>query len=139
MSAEKILEANQKLLRTTPADSGRTLKEDGTVVNLADLMALISAAVELLGGTVTTSSDGSDVGLVESLPNAQVAIVQNNSTVVDLMGLECLAAGDVAVKFTNDLVAFTRTVVAGQIIYGRIVAVMATNTTIADADFIGLK
>ena len=34
-----ILDANQKLLLRTPAASGRMIKEDGTVVNLAELLA----------------------------------------------------------------------------------------------------
>ena len=88
---------------------------------------------------VPFDSTGRSVDLVESLPSAQIVITPNDSTVVDIMGLECLVSGTVAVKFTNDAVAFTRTVVAGQIIYGRIVAVMATGTSLVQSELIGLK
>lgn len=40
-----VLEKNQKLLRESAAITGRTLKEDGTVVNLADLAAEAAALV----------------------------------------------------------------------------------------------
>lgn len=84
-------------------------------------------------------SSGIKYSRVESLPNEQVAIVQSDTTAVNLMGLRCHAAGDVAIKLTRDSSAVTWTVKAGEIIYGRIVAVMSTNTTVADADMTGLK
>ena len=46
-----ILDANQKLLRESAARTGRMIKEDGTVVNEADLVEQIAmSGVELTGG-----------------------------------------------------------------------------------------
>lgn len=90
-------------------------------------------------GEFILDSNGKQTGRVESLPNEQVAVVQSDTTAINLMGLRCHAAGDVAIKLTNDSAAVTWTVVAGEIIYGRIVAVMSTNTTLADNSMTGLK
>ena len=110
---------------------------DGTPILGADGKPVIQR--RKIQDEVPFSSAGRSIDLVESLPSAQIAITPNDSTVVNLMGLECLAAGTVAVKFTNDAAAFTRTVTAGQIIYGRIVAVMLTGTTLLTAEMIGLQ
>lgn len=91
------------------------------------------------GSTLTQNSSGKNVALVESLPTEQTAIVQSNTTDIDLMGLRCHASGNVAIKLTNDTAAVTWTVEAGEIIYGRIKNVMATGTTLTNAQMTGLK
>ena len=90
-------------------------------------------------GTENLDSAGNSVVNVQALPTQQVAIVQSDSTVIDLMGLRCHVAGAVAIKLTNDSAAVTWTVIAGEIIYGRIVAVMATDTTLVNGQMTGLK
>jgi hypothetical protein len=88
---------------------------------------------------VEQTASGKDAGLIESLPTQQDAIVQSDTTVLDLMGLRCHAAGDVAIKLTNDMMAVVWTVTAGEIIYGRIKHVMLTGTTLTNAQMTGLK
>jgi hypothetical protein len=93
-------------------------------------------------GWLTTKSPDSSGAMalrVEALPNTQVAIVKSDATAIDIAGLRCHASGTVAIKLTNDVTAVTWTVTAGEIIYGRIVAVMATNTTLTDSQMTGLK
>jgi hypothetical protein len=100
---------------------------------------LNAAITGIFGKILTKTASGKDAGLVESLPTQQDAIVQSDSTVVDLMGLRCHTAGDVAIKLTNDTVAVVWTVTAGEIIYGRIKAVMLTDTTLTNVQMTGLK
>jgi hypothetical protein len=87
-----------------------------------------------LGGT--TTADGREAGLVESLPNEQVDIVLDAAC--DLMGIRFGAAGTVDIKFTNDSTAKRWTVTVGEIIYGRIIEV-TTGGSVAVGDMIGLK
>lgn len=90
-------------------------------------------------GTAVVMANGRRGQDVEALPSEQVAIVQSDSTELDLMGLRCHASGNVAIKLQNDTSAVTWTVVAGEIIYGRIKSVMSTNTTLTNAQMTGLK
>ena len=45
-----VLDKNKELLKLTAPVTGRTLKEDGTVVNLADLQAAAVALVDAVSG-----------------------------------------------------------------------------------------
>lgn len=76
---------------------------------------------------------------VMALPSKQVAIVQSDSTEIDLIGLKCNAAGTVALLLQNDTAPFTWTVAAGDVVVARIKSVYATGTSLANGEMIGLQ
>lgn len=78
------------------------------------------------------------------LPRDVVAIVQHDTNLLSetIRGIYCNAAGDVRVKYhgmggSDTGGTATHTVVAGQVLWGLIVQVLDTGTTLADAQMIG--
>lgn len=80
---------------------------------------------------------GTSANQVYALPTGQVAIVQSDTEVVDLIGVRVNAAGDLYLKMQKDAGFTKNVVVAGETVIGRIIGVGAS-TTLADADMIGL-
>lgn len=90
-------------------------------------------------GPLQRGPQGEAMQEVMALPSKQEAIVQSDSTDIDLIGLKCNATGTVALMLQNDTVAQTWNVSDGDVIVARIKRVMSTNTSLTNGQMIGLQ
>ncbi len=91
-----------------------------------------------MSGTSRFNTQGDDASVVYSLPEEHAAIVQSDSTEVDLIGVECNAAGTIYLKYSRDTLFWPKEVIAGETVIGRIIGVGAS-TTLLDSEMTGLK